>query len=256
MNKKILPNKSKWEVWECPFSQTTSEVWDQVSDFWNMQTTKMIVLERIWHDMLPFLKSIDFYEFLSSYLEWGVQINQLEQSFINRCFTDVLNSFINDSLELSEKEIQGLMKLEWYKNAEDIKRYVLLEPLSISLKDSFNVYMLHKNFWFEEAICKRFLFINMQDGMGVEDITMEIDMQSLEREEVKRIIGNTLNDKTKKKQDDCPFFKSPWKKEWLIEIWRILETEFLPALQKVFWNIENWNKETLFYLGRYNKVKK
>jgi len=56
----------------------------------------------------------------------------------------------------------------------------------------------------------------------------------------------------------CPYYYADRqeKNKAFQAIWQMLENQFLPALQEIYKDRENLTKEELFYLWRYNELKK
>ena len=213
------------------------------------ERTKKQVFKTIWNYWIQAIKNGN--------IEKDLEICQKSHPLSLRALTNIISkqvaTLVND--EKGILEIRDRQEFRKYLSGRKDTKTRIIGILTASITDILILFYIHKNLWISASECKRFLSNSMKDKKSLEEIHMAISEVEYNKEKLYKLIWK-LNSATIKKESDCSFSDTWVGNGWINDIWNLIEHKIAPSIQMNFWNKSSLTKEELFYLGRYNEIKK
>ena len=257
----VLTAKSKQEsASKCPVWKITRFFNDLLNNLLSRIDKETELLDRMSFIALINLKDINWEEEIKNHrISYHLEWKELHHFF------GIIWAMGTEHIKFTDKEKNLFIWM--IKNNKEITdenyKVYFWTLIWTAMLDIFITIMLENNFQIEKKQCLRILLKNMQKWTKIQSRNDVLSQKivyaiSNDTENLVEKLTNLYEYKYRKTDDkeSCLFMKSKEKVIWIEWMWELLEEEFLPNMKKLCKPISKADKESLFYLGRYNEIKK
>ena len=267
MNSKTTPGTSPEKIEsKCPFSWMIRKWKLKALTFLDTTNQELNTLNNVSVSILNNFRKINFLKEINKHTDVlraeSQQIQDILRGIVKHEISKI--NFSDNDLIFLAKSFQrnGIGNAPKQNSSKEEKLQHLSYLLALAMLDIFTILMLNRNFWISQDELKNIIRIEMMYGDANNIPTNKI-LNFIDYEKdisVDKILSHLKdwyrNKVWKQKIASCSFFDSELRDEWIDGIWEVLEDKFLPEFKKVFRTSSRWDKESHFYLERYNEIEK